>query len=85
MLYPVKCQYMLCASGVTKRKYESLLVLIMYVHKYVRSARVFTNQLLEALRDCEDKNLSKVPQKSRKTLLGFRVYATIEWHHQICS
>ena len=46
-----KCRDILSHKFVTKRKFQSLIGSIMYIHKCVKSSRFFTNRLLEALRD----------------------------------
>ena len=47
-----KCKDFITHKYVTKRKLQSLVGSIMYIHKCVKSSRFFTNRLLEALRSC---------------------------------
>ena len=47
-----KCRDFITHKYVTKRKLQSLVGSIMYIHKCVKSSHFFTNRLLEALRSC---------------------------------
>ena len=47
-----KCNEVITHKYTTKRKLQSLIGSIMYVHKCVKSSRFFTNRLLDALRRC---------------------------------
>ena len=45
-----KCKEIIQSTSVTKRAFQSLLGSLMFVHKCVKSSRVFTNRLLHCLR-----------------------------------
>ena len=49
-----KCKDVISKKKVTKRQFQSLIGSLMFIHKCVRSSRMFTNRLLEALRNCTD-------------------------------
>ena len=64
-----KCIEILKCKTVTKRKFQSLIGSLMYVHKYVRPTRFFTNRLLQALREASGTFIQLSPE----------IYKDITW------
>ena len=52
-----KCQEILDFRWVSKTKFQSLLGSLMFIHKCVRPTRIFTNRLLQCLREAKDKRV----------------------------
>ena len=52
-----KCREIITSKVVTKNQFQSLLGSLMYVHKCVRPTRIFTNRLLQSLREAKDKKV----------------------------
>lgn len=48
-----KCDRIFSKKKVTKRDFQSLLGSLMFVHKCVKSSRIFTNRLFDALRNAQ--------------------------------
>ena len=65
-----KCMDVLQSKIVTKRKFQSVIGSLMYIHKCVRPARFFTNRLLQALRDSTGKFV-KISDDIRKDVAWF--------------
>ena len=52
-----KCRLVLSKSSISKKSLQSLIGLLMFVHKAVKPARIFVNRLLQALRQCVDSSV----------------------------
>ena len=52
-----KCRDIKKCKVVTKNTFQSLLGSLMYVHKCVRPTHIFTNRLLQSLRESKDKKV----------------------------
>ena len=65
-----KCKDVISKKKVTKRQFQSLIGSLMFIHKCVRSSRMFTNRLLEALRNCTDQFI-KITGQVRQDIAWF--------------
>ena len=55
---------------VTNRKFQSLIGYLMFIHKCIPSTRVFTNRLLQALRDAKN-NVVKISDEVSRDIKWF--------------
>ena len=53
-----KCREIIDKKCVSKNKFQSLIGSLMYIHKCIRSSRMFTNRLLENLRNAKGRFIS---------------------------
>ena len=57
-----KCEEVMSKNKVTRRKFQSVIGSLMFVHKCVKASRVFTNRLLGALRNQKGKFITITPE-----------------------
>ena len=70
-----KCQQVLSFKNISKRALQSLVGLLLFLHKAIRPARFFVNRLLDSLRTNFDKTFIKVTEEMKKDL---------RWFTQLC-
>ena len=65
-----KCTDIIDKKSVTRRQFQSVLGSLMFIHKCVKSARIFTNRLLDSLRKSSS-NFIHITEDIRKDLRWF--------------
>ena len=73
-------QQWLTKRSCTKRQLQSLLGLLLYIHKCIKPAQVFLNRMLELLRSAHGSNFISLTSDFRRDLQWFaKVLAILQW------
>ena len=66
-----KCRETLKMRNISKKGLQSLLGLLLFLHKAVKPARIFVNRLLQTLRENFQKKFIQVDENMKKDLRWF--------------
>ena len=71
-----KCTDIMDKKSVTRRQFQSVLGSLMFIHKCVKSARIFTNRLLDSLRKSSS-SFIHITEDIRKDLRWFLYFTSL--------